>query len=525
MAQNKYIYELFELTNLEHYTAGTFCYDWLYPGEVKIMDLILLSNVEFIIKEEKVDDQIYYKKTISNKIKVGDSNGAYSYLKNNIDVCKRYIVMVYKVCTGNTKTFLYRTFFNTNNINFDFDSCSCDIDLQFSSMYDCIEANRNNKLSFLAFGPDVIDFYTSTPSANVYKCIDLRRFMEMLLRTMNCVGYENDLYYYVESPVSDFFNWQKYGCTTLSCIEDFKQHPSLVLTPLPNYVNSSDSPYHIALALKSNVLDPGASNPGIKYESTFSEMEKYLKDVFNVYWILVPNETQINTGPPYQPTGTYMRFEHYSWFVKNVNYDTTLATNFPLNRFKNKISINPEDFPYSEEWIFQDPLDVDFIGEPIIYKLCSGEYKKIQRTNSNLDNDINTIVNNPTGNYEKSGFMFVDLRIYNSPPSWVGLATKLEFGRISSLLKINGRLSTANFQYELHRHNRPTYSGIMNGITETFLSPVYKKIQSKMLAKFCCTDDFAKSESLVRTELGEGKIEEAEINYTKETITFKLNMP
>ncbi len=385
-------------------------------AEVFLQQLTVEGGGEFTVTEEQVEDQIYYRKTIKNQLQVGRPD--FDLLYNELDDCVKYWVKIYKMCDG-VKTFLYRTYFNMNNVTFDVDNCRAEIDLQYASLYDCISENRSNIQNlYLEESFEKFTFALDPILPSSFTFADLRRVTEQLIGGMDCAGYENDQLYSAWFPISDFFNWQRdlflgpNAPLTASLIENYVLAGSVgPLTPIPNYVNIGADVYNIGIALKTNMVDPAASNPGTTFTLSFADIEKILKDVFNVYWCLVPNETSTQTSGmsgPFQ-VANYIRFEHYSWFLKSVNYNAIDSTNFPMNRGKNKFAVNSNDYPFSEEWTFQDSIEDDFVGFPIIYGTCIGENKKIKRENLNFTLDGDNLINNPTYPFNTDGFFLVDI--------------------------------------------------------------------------------------------------------------------
>ena len=521
---NPLVYKLYSAPTFKT-DAGT-TIDPYVAAESFIRNLTVVGGGELIETEEQVEDQVYYKRTIKNLLKVGRTD--FQLLQAEIYNCTKYWVKIYKICDG-VETFIYRCYFNMNNVSFDLDRCEADIDLQYSSLYDCITDNRDNTQELYMIN-DIIPFQVNFPLGDTYTSADLRKVIEYLIQKMNCTGYENDQISNLTFPISDFFNWQidqfgypVNGGRTISLIETWV-NPGVPMTPIPNYVNPSDTPYNIAIALKSNIIDPAASNPGVTFTLSFSQIEKILRDVFNVYWCLVPNETLQDWTNAGLQVSYWLRFEHFSWFTKSVNYDAIDVTNFPLNRFKNKFTIDSDDFPYSEEWTLLDQYGADFVGLPIIYGTCVGENKKLKRENLNVGTDFEKIVAVPAYPYSSDGFFLVDIDIPSAGSGPTGLTVKSATGALTATGPLlNGRLSIANLHRDLHKWNRPATSGDMNGVSPTaFLSPVYKRIQPDIKVENCCDDPFDPIYSLVHTEMGDGIIVEKENNYSKGRITFKL---
>jgi hypothetical protein len=133
-----------------------------------------------------------------------------------------------------------------------------------------------------------------------------------------------------------------------------------------------------------------------------------------------------------------------------------------------------------------------------------------------LTTDIIYIRNSPSA-ISTSGIVIVDVQ--NSGGQMIPYVVN---GYLTGVPRYNGRLGISNLHNDLHKYNRPYLTGNMNGVGTAFLSPVYNKIQNDMIVKLCCTDDYQKYNSLVRTEIGDGIIDQAEVNFSKEQIKFKL---
>lgn len=457
-----------------------------YSLPINIRDVYPIDDAEFIVTETREKGQFYYVKSIKNKLKLGRDDYGHYYAQ--INYCRKYYVNIYKDCQG-VETFIYQCYFNQTNIDYNLDKCFCEIELKDTSIYNCFNDARSIETNVMEYNspttpPLPANFKYDNTDPNNYRTMELIYVVSWVLGQMVCGAYE---------VISDFFNWQ---------YDAFGNYIPITTQPVVNYVNVAQPGYWIWIAQKSDFINPNATNPARNMPFSFDMVEKIMTEVFNVYWV-------IDTGR--------IRFEHYSWFTKNLNYDTTTATNFPLNEFKNKLKRDSEDYPTKEIWKFMEAgTNEDFIGVPIIYDAnCVGKTPK-DRGAEFATTDINYILNNP-GAISNDGIVILD--VYEVAGQMYPYVVN---GYISGNPARNMRLSIANMQYDLHRHNRPFTSGTMNNLPETFLSPVYNKIQDDMLTKLCCTDDYEKSDSLVRTEIGDGIIEEAEVNFTKEQIKFKL---
>jgi len=155
---------------------------------------------------------------------------------------------------------------------------------------------------------------------------------------------------------------------------------------------------------------------------------------------------------------------------------------------------------------------------PIIYDENCANGKKVNRGYGSLTTDTDYIINN-SSSIDINGFVLIDCYKVNATPEWFVQST---VGAISVTSKRNGRLSWANLHRDLHRHGRPFITGTMNNTLQTFLSKEPDIIQENMVTELCCEDEFEKHESTVRTEIGDGIIDEADIDYTNEIIKFKI---
>lgn len=469
-----------------------------------IRDIIPINDFDFTVKEKREGKNLYYIKEIDTKLKVGrDDFGYFYYQGGGIDSCKRYWMNVYKKCGGEEKR-IYQCFFTQVDISYDLDECVAEIALQDQSHYNCINDNKSNKVNVVAFNnPPNASFppyFKMVLGGHTYRSVDLWYAISQTIAALggccdvkaHCIG---------GNVVSDLFNWVDVG--GFVTLQTSQPAPGTT-----NYVNPSQPGYWIHIACKSDIIDPAASNPATVLELSFEDIEKMMAEVFNMFWVL----EFVNLAGGYYN----VRFEHISWFARSANYDAMSVTNAPLNKFKNKIKIIKDDIPLQDTYKMMEAEDVDFVGEPIIYGENCSNRKKEERGYEYVTTDLNMIVNN-SANVDPEGFVLVDLHISSGVPMPYATA-----GAISGVSKQNARLSWANLHADLHRHGRPVKSFTMNGAGTLALGPVYRKEQLDILTQMCCTDDYNKHESLVITEFGKGMIDEAEINYTKEIIKFKL---
>lgn len=448
-------------------------------------DLAEVNDPEFIVTETRENGQFFYIKKIKSKLTLIKSD--YQYFISKFGQCFKYYITVYKRCE-NTEVNVGRGYFSDIDLEINLDTCSMEVSLNDNSAYNCIKKNGGKQVDIFAGVQTANTFLEVTPQ--LYRTADWLLAILFINGQMNCC---NDFGCYV-SVRSDFFNWQPDGFGGTILVDD---------QAFTNYVNPAQPNYYLRIAQKSDIKNPTASNPATKLLMSFQDVEKIMRDYFNCYWVL---------------EGLYIRWEHYSWFTRFMNYDATSATNFPLNEYKNKLKLDSEEIPSSEIWKFMEANGVDFVGTPLLYNPDCSNGEELERGFETLTTDTDFIISNPN-KIDNNGFVLIDCFKVNSTPEWFVYSN---VGQLSLGLTRNVRLSSANLQYDLHRYGRPLIVGTMNNLFQTFLSTEPNIIQEDIITQLCCTDDFEKWDSSVRTELGFGKIDEAEINYTKEQIKFKL---
>lgn len=474
MANSKFRYEIVVTDNVTNYNSP-----------IDVFDLTDVNDPSFVLIETREKDKMYYTKKIKNNLIVGSS--FFTYFRTNKIYCRKYWVNIYKRCEDG-EVFIYRAFFSDKNISYNLDKCYAEIELQDKSPYNCFNNKRSQK----------VDVYGGSQTANLflytgptlYRSADWGQTVLLICSSLNCCD-EFGCYYPL---VSDFFNWQKDGFGATIFPDD---------QAMTNYVNPLQPNYYLRIAAKSDIKNPTASNPAGKLMMSFDDVEKIMQELFNVFWVI---------------EDYYLRWEHYSYFTQMVNYDAISATNFPLNKLKNQVKYSTEALPSTETFEMMEANSVDFVGLPIIYddNCSNGENK--ERGYVFVTTETDYIINN-SSSIANEGFVLIDCFKVNATPEWY---VYTDIGYLSGSNQKNGRLSWANLHNDLHKYGRPFLNGIMNAVSTAFFSKVPDIIQENILVNNCCEDEYEKWSSRVRTEIGDGIIDEAEIDFTKEQIKFKL---
>lgn len=473
MAQSKFRYEIVVTDDSNDYNTP-----------LDVFDLTDVNDPSFMVSVQREKGTMYFTRKIKNKLTIIKSD--FTKFRGYIGSCYKFWVNIYKKCTDG-EVLLSKAFFNEKNMEFDFDKCSADIELQDKSPYQCFKDKRTEKFDIYGGAqPQNLGLYSSP---TVFRSIDWGQSVLQVATFMGCCD-EFGCYY---NLTSNFFNWVDDGFGGTILPDD---------QAATNYVNVSQPNYYLRLAAKSDIKNPSASNPATKFMLSFDDIERIHKEMFNVYWVL---------------EGTRLRWEHYSWFSQNMNYNAVSATNLPFNLLKNKIKFATEDLPEQETFEFMEANGVDFVGLPIYYDPNCANGKKLDRGVNFVTTDTNYIILN-SSSIANEGMVLVDC-FKTLPSVWYVYSA---VGVLSSISNHNNRLSWANLHRDLHRHGRPFITGNMNGVDQTFLSKEPDIIQENIVTQICCEDEYEKWDSTVRTEIGDGIIDEADIDYTNELIKFKI---
>ena len=241
---------------------------------------------------------------------------------------------------------------------------------------------------------------------------------------------------------------------------------------------------------KSDVKRPQATNPAA--ESVWIIKAKDLLDdfkkVFNVYW-------KIN--------GDDLIIEHISYFEGTAGADYSDSP-MPLQlKFE-------DDTPKKELFYWQDKnIPGFFKAQPIVYDCGSGE-REFQ--SALFSTDVKSIQDEA---YQEAV----------QDAGWVLISCVISGGQYyaNSLDDhLNGAFRWENLHTNLHKHNRPFGSGLMNGAATDFLTVQKLKQQPEFAVGLCCDEAFDPTE-YITTLLGQGQIQTAVENVLQDTIELNLN--
>lgn len=297
-------------------------------------------------------------------------------------------------------------------------------------------------------------------------------------------------------------------CPEITTIKsDFFQWNPDILTDT-NYVTGLENELmHLSLHQKSDVRTPNSSEPASKGVLTFAKIAKWFSDMFNVWW--------------YMENETTLRFEHVSVIGTALGLDLTQEPYLSKVEHQRTYEYDKSELPKIEKFQFMEQENVDNTGFDIEYKdsngdwsLCAGDSDTTIAPDS-LTTDLILIQQNPS-DVSRSGFVMM-ANDYNG----VEYQVRVSVGAFTGQNVINGALGWANLHENYLKWERALEEGVMNRQFTSFNTKKRVKKQKGFKITLCCEEEF-NPVNLVKTNLGTGKIEEAEIDFKTRKLELKI---
>lgn len=279
-----------------------------------------------------------------------------------------------------------------------------------------------------------------------------------------------------------------------------------------NYITGLTSKVdNLIVSQKSDIIDPGATNPATIGVFTLKLWLDWCREVFNCYW-KIEEVAGVLT----------FKIEHYDYFQNTLAVDLTSATYADLVRYSNKYDHLKGEIPRKEIWQWMDKEILQatlFDGYPIIYsELCSQEGSELNHELELLTTNITMLLDNPQASLD--GFCLISTSVYLGD-----YILNYETVLGNPTLYANAHLALPNLHENYHKYNRFLGEGNMNGALTTFLSwkPNIKQIAVKI--PDCCPG--IDVEGYVITELGitlgaNGIINRADLDLNNEYLTLLI---
>lgn len=292
------------------------------------------------------------------------------------------------------------------------------------------------------------------------------------------------------------FLLNEYGCG-LTLRSDLLQAATNPVTGLPN-------PNQFAvLAQKSDVVKAGLSTEAASLGGI--SLKNLLQDIcilFNARWFVDGSTNELV-------------FEHVSDVVPSVvGLDLTLLDGGIYAKRKNTISYERPAL-ISEETFANATTNQskDFIGLPITYSAACTNGQTVEQRCQFIDTELTRIFQNSEENLE--GFVLICGTSINSTDTFA------ENGALSGVFVPNAPFSFANLARDYYSWERVLFDGTLNGVATVFNSVTPSKQQVELVVKSCCLNDIDTNE-VVKTEIGEGRIEKVNYNIATKQATFEI---
>ena len=293
-------------------------------------------------------------------------------------------------------------------------------------------------------------------------------------------------------------SFEKLNCTSQIKSIFFNYKPYDAAPGNLAYLFANNNCKNVTICQKSDVKRPyvtPSTEEAWKYK--VENLLNDLKVLFNVYWDIDENNNIV--------------FEHISYFTYGIIDISNVA-----NALNKKYEYRNEDAIKIDRFGFMDKkASKYFVGSDIQYLLNEGEIKENNCTM--FDTDVYYVQESVNAeNIQDSGFVICSNILKNGA---------------YSLKKSNTPFSFTELHANLHRHNRPYQEFYINSFLDSALSKIKTKQQDEFFVFICC--DSIKDNSgtsvafdpkkLYTTILGDGEIETAIHDLTRDTLTLKLN--
>lgn len=280
---------------------------------------------------------------------------------------------------------------------------------------------------------------------------------------------------------------------------------------------SPSSRFYVYITQKTNILKGEYDQPAQKAEISLEEVMKMLRDCFRCYWYIEDGKFKI------EHISFFMRGGSYS-YNSNIQLDFTKLTdrfNKKLTSyFQSKVEYDKSDLNSRYEFGWMDDVTDSFGGVTIDVKSNYIQKDKNEEINiRQFSSDIDYMLFNPS-NFSDDGFALL-CPIKNGSSLEIPIVeTQLidENGDYYNAIIQNFYASWA-YLVNFYMYDMPAQSVECNVLRGLYVSAV--KMCQKHTIEFPTEEDLDKFE-LIKTSIGDGKIDEVSINMNTRTAKVKL---
>lgn len=275
--------------------------------------------------------------------------------------------------------------------------------------------------------------------------------------------------------------------------------------------------FYVFITQKTNILKGDYDQPAQKAEISLEDIMKMLRDCFRCYWYIEDNKFKI------EHISFFMRGGSYS-YNSNVQLDFTKLTDQfnkkPSAYFQSEVEYDKSDLNQRYEFGWMDDVTDLFGGVSIDVKSNYIQKDKNEEININqFSSDVDCMLFNPN-NFSDDGFALLCPIKNGSSYELPIIETSLidENGDSYSAIVQNWYASWA-YLVHFYMYDMPADNIDCNVLNNLYVNAV--KMCMKHTIEFPIEEDLDELE-LIKTSIGNGKIDEYSVNMNTRTANVKL---
>lgn len=303
-------------------------------------------------------------------------------------------------------------------------------------------------------------------------------------------------------------DWFMTNCG-LTFVSDFLNvNPDNTAPANDYYTRAAEDAHHLVIYQVSDVARLDETQSATIMNAAMKDLIDGLKFMFNGDFAIT--------------SGTTVRFEHNSYFSRQVTLDLTLAAFLKWIKGAWAYDYDQLTLPFKENYRWATPTDNeggDFDGYPITYdNACVNDREDQPENNFGTGKFISHIVH-VYGN--EDFFDSKDILIISTDGDG-----HINYAQvpITNRQRLNGNLALGYLLPRYHDFNRPFKKGYINKVLRPFYQTIRQRKQVPFTIPFQCQDyrDNYDATGLVKTQMGAGEIEKATYTDPIGTLTLEL---
>lgn len=268
---------------------------------------------------------------------------------------------------------------------------------------------------------------------------------------------------------------------------------------------------------KSNITRGEYKEPAKTAMTTLKQFTDMMKNMLQCYWFIDENNR--------------FRIEHISWFMNGgtyngnnsiIGYDLTVLENIRNSKTwdfaKCEYEFDKDTMPERYTFGWMDEVSMPFMGQPLIVKSKFVQKDRKEEINiANFTSDIDYMLLQPDA-ISNDGFAIFAASQSIVDGTYKTILLKKTINGITYDLQ-NGMLSAAEIQDSWWLYNLPAKTVNVNG-KDTTVKSIQRKKKQKIV--FPIVIENVNPYNLIKTNIGNGEIENLEVNLSNETAEAQL---